>query len=322
MEILSPNQLTLEEHINRIQNCFNKLRKSIFETVISIKECKEELGDDVFQKDVSQLMGMSPSYLNKWISVGNSQFIMGNQQNVPHTFSPLYHITQLEKKYSELYGDEGAERLQRLVDRSEISIGSQQTDITDLIKKIDDRIKRKSKMIRENNVLNISGGTTDVPSKERSLTECLNEGYKFRSFVIDLPNNLISRWGNEGVFETDIGEEFPLYDLRTPSNSESVHCLLVISSKKIDVGIKILRSFGFKFRDVYVPNNQSKNLLRLSNEKVVLRGERGGGNTPPSDIIKSIEIEDLTDWVDEFLPSPKCCVFGQTNKEDWVCLTK
>ena len=59
-EIIPPNQLSLEEHINRIRDCLERTRQSIFETVISIKECKEQLGDEVFQKDVSEMLGMSP----------------------------------------------------------------------------------------------------------------------------------------------------------------------------------------------------------------------------------------------------------------------
>ncbi len=44
-EIIPLNQLSLEEHINRIRDCLERTRQSIFETVISIKECKEQLGD-------------------------------------------------------------------------------------------------------------------------------------------------------------------------------------------------------------------------------------------------------------------------------------
>jgi len=322
LDLYSPNQLTIEDHIIKIQSCFETLKQSIFNTVISIKECRDQFGEEVFEKDISERLGMSPSYLNRWVSIGNSDFIMNNQQYLPHTFSSLYFITQLEKKYNDFYGNEGSERLQRLVNRGEISSKSQQNQIKDLLKVIDDRIKRQSKKNREDNVLNFSGGTTEVSIKTTSLSECIHNGYRFRSFVIDLPNELISRWGNEGFFEEDIENEFPLHKIRTPSNDQSVQCLLIIPSKKIEVGLKIINSFGFRFRDIFVPQSNSKNLVRLSNEKVILRCERGGGHNPPSDFIKSTEIEDVTDWIDDHFDSPKCCVFGQIDKEDWVCLTK
>ena len=265
LDVYSPNELTLEDHILKIQNCFETLKQSIFNTVISIKECRDQFGEEVFEKDISERLGMSPSYLNRWVSIGNSDFIMNNQQYLPHTFSSLYDLTQLEKRYKDFYGNEGSDRLQRLLDRGEISTKSQQNQIKDLIRVVDDRIKRQIKKNRESFFLNFSNGTTEVPIETTSLSECIEKGYRFRSFIIDLPNDLISHWGNEGVFEEDIENEFPLHKIRTPSNDQSVQCLLIIPSKKIDVGLKIINSFGFRYRDIFVPQSKSKNLLRLTN---------------------------------------------------------
>ena len=142
LDVYSPNELTLEDHIIKIQNCFETLKQSIFNTVISIKECRDQFGEEVFEKDISERLGMSPSYLNRWVSIGNSDFIMNNQQYLPHTFSSLYNLTQLEKRYNDFYGNEGSDRLQRLLDRGEISTKSQQNQIKDLIRVVDDRIKR------------------------------------------------------------------------------------------------------------------------------------------------------------------------------------
>ena len=171
LDIYSPSELTLEQHIERIQKSFETLRQSLFTTVISIKECKEQLGEDVFQKDVSELLGMSPSYLNKWISIGNSDFIMNNQDRLPHTFSSLYSITQLEKRYVGHYGPtEGIQKLEGHVDRGEVSLKSQQSDISGLIQNIEERIKRKQKKFREQFVLeDLQNGTTEVETKTTSI---------------------------------------------------------------------------------------------------------------------------------------------------------
>jgi len=75
-EIQKRNGLTLDEHIEKIRGCLERTRQSIFDTIISIKECRDQLGDDVFQKDVSERLGMSPSTLNRWISIGNSDFVL------------------------------------------------------------------------------------------------------------------------------------------------------------------------------------------------------------------------------------------------------
>tara|TARA_B100001093_G_scaffold377073_1_gene362287 strand:+ start:417 stop:1391 length:975 start_codon:yes stop_codon:yes gene_type:complete len=323
LDIYSPSELTLEEHIERIQKSFETLRQSLFTTIVFIKECREQLGDEVFQKDVSELLGMSPSYLNKWISIGNSDFIMNNQDRLPHTFSSLYSITQLEKKYVGHYGPiEGIQKLEGHVDRGDVSLKSQQSEISNLIQNIEERIKRKQKLFREQFVLgDLQNGTTDVEIKTTSISECLDSGTKFHSFVINLPNKLIRRWGDEGVSELDIINEFPLHDLRMTSINQGVNCLLIIPSNKIHVGIKVLTSFGFKYRDVFVPPSKSKSLVRLSNELVILRGGRGLTDKPQTEI-KSTDIEDLIQWVEENSSSPNCCVFDQTNREDWVCLTQ
>ena len=321
-EIIPPNQLTLNEHINRIRGCLEKTRTSIFETVISIKECKEQLGDEVFQKDVSVMLGMSPSTLNRWLSIGDSEFILKHQSDLPHTFTSLYNITQLEKKYLEYYPKDHYQRLEKLIEKGNISLTSQNTDITEIHKKIDDRIKVRNKKEREKNILSLGDGVVVKETKTTSINELLNENKKFRSFIINLPNELIKRWGDEGVSELDIMDEFPLHELRTPSISEDVMCLVVVPMNRINVGIKILTSFGFTYRDTFIPSHTSSNLQRFTKEIVVVRGERGFSGNPPSDKIPSSKTEDLVSWVSENLPSPYCLVFDDTDEDGWVCLTK
>jgi len=321
-EIIPPNQLSLEEHIKRIRDCLERTRQSIFDTVISIKECREQLGEEVFQKDVSEMLGMSPSTLNRWISIGNSDFILDHQRNLPHTFSSLYNITQLEKKYLEYYPKDGYQRLEKLIDKGDITLTSQQSDIGDILKKIEDKIKLRTKKQREKKILGLSDGLTEVETKTTSIDELISENKKFRSFVINLPKELIQRWGDDGISELDVMSEFPLHDLRTPSISEVVSCLLVIPMNKIDVGIKVLNSFGFTYRDTFIPTQTSSNLQRFTNEKVIVRGERGFSGNPPSNEISSSKTKDVVSWVGNHLPSPFCLVFDETDEDGWVCLTK
>lgn len=321
-EIISRNELTIEEHVQRIKLCLERTRQSIFETVISIKECKEQLGNDVFQKDVSDMLGMSPSTLNRWLSIGNSKFILSHQSDLPHTFTSLYNITQLEKKYLEYYPKDGHQRLEKLIEKGDITITSQNTDISEILKKIDDKIKVRKKKEREQNILSLGDGVVVKETKTTSIDDLISENKKFRSFIINLPIELIKRWGDEGVSELDIMDEFPLHELRTPSVSEDVMCLMVVPMNKINVGIKILTSFGFTYRDTYIPSHSSSNLQRFTKENVVVRGERGFGGNPPSDEISSSKTNDLVSWVSTNLPSPYCLVFDDIDVDGWVCLTK
>ena len=332
-EILDPSELTLDEHIQRIKECLERVRKSLFDTVLSIKECKEQLGDEVFQKDVSEMLGMSPSTLNRWISIGNSVFIMSNQDQLPHTFSSLYNITQLEKKYLTHYPKDGMNRLEKMLKNGEISITSQQADITDILKIVDDRIKRKQKKDREKNIIQLSGKTLQPSSKSATLSELVKGGNVFKTIVVNLPKELMSRWGSSGVFEMDIMEEFPIHKLRSPSTSETVSCLVKVPMSKIDVGLKVLSSFGFTYRDAFIPSQPIQYPTIMKKEEVILRGERGFENKLKNESIKSteasghhqIKINDLVQYCEENLPSPYLMVFdtfGSKTKGDWVSVNE
>ena len=56
LDVYSPNELTLEDHILKIQNCFETLKQSIFNTVISIKECRDQFGEEVFDFRVVEIV--------------------------------------------------------------------------------------------------------------------------------------------------------------------------------------------------------------------------------------------------------------------------
>ena len=322
-EIINPNQLSIDEHITKIKDCLERTRNSIFETIVSIKECKDQLGDDVFQKDVSVKLGMSPSTLNRWISIGNSKFIMDHQKELPSTFSSLYTITQLEKKYIDHYPKDGYSKLEKMLEKGDINLTSQQTNIGDLLKVIDDRIKRKKKKEREDRILKLDDSSTTIDDDNLSniptLKELIESKTKFKTFVIDLPKELISKWGNDSVTEIDIMEEYPLYELRSPSTTEPINCLIKLPINKLDVGIKVLNSFGFTYRDSYIPTNLNTSFVRSTKESIIIRGERGG---PLSfDTIQKIpsdKIDDLVNYSKSNFHSPYLLVFNKTKEKDWV----
>ena len=111
---------------------------------------------------------------------------MGHQNDLPHTFSSLWNFSFLEKKYVEHYGsDDGKEKLDDFVIKGKISPKSEQSDIS--------KLSRNSEEDQfENRSISVNSG----PHK-RSISECLEDGIKFRTFVIDLPNDLIKKWGDE-----------------------------------------------------------------------------------------------------------------------------
>jgi transcriptional regulator with XRE-family HTH domain len=321
-EIQKRNGLTLDEHIEKIRGCLERTRQSIFDTIISIKECRDQLGDDVFQKDVSERLGMSPSTLNRWISIGNSDFVLKHQSDLPPTFSSLYNLAQLEKKYVQQFGPaNGPKRLEKLVDQNQITPTTEQSKVRDLIKDIDEKIREKNKKIREQKILDLDHSMiqTETSTKTHSLSDLSSGKLKFRSFLIFPKHKLLRKWGDPSVLEMDIADEFPIHDLRSPSMSKSVSCLIVVPMKSIDVGIKILTSFGFTYRDTFVCSG-SDTYVRQTSELVMIRGERGGPSKLKTPELDNMDLENVTEFANINFPGPHLLVFEETNKDGWTCL--
>lgn len=320
-EVIPRGKLTIEEHVDRIKKCLEKTRESIFQTVITIKKCKDDLGDDVFQNEISSRLGMSPSTLNRWLSIGSSQFVLENKENLPSTFSSLYDLTLLEKKYVEFYGEtKSGENLQKLIETGKIGITSYQSDVRELLRSIELKIKNRSKRSREERIVDLVGGKVEENTQTTTLKKLIESGSKFRSFVVVLPTVLINRWGDSGVTELDIIEEFPLHEIRTPSISEVVTMLMVVPMNRINVGMKVITSFGFTYRDMFVPPQHWDQYHLMKNEMVILRSERGIG-TPKTKHIPSTETGDVVDWVTTNCKSPYCLVFDSIKRDGWVNVT-
>ncbi len=320
-EIIAHGELTLDEHVERIQGCLQRTRDSIFETVIAISECKEQLGDSVFQIDVAEQLGMNASTLNRWLSIGNSTFIMSNQENLPSTFSSLYNLTQVEKKYKEFYPKTSADKLQELIEGNKVTLLSQQNDIQEIQKQIEKKIKAEKNKAREANLLSLGDSTLQSVSRKTTLDEVLSNREVFRTIVVTLDSARISKWGDAGIFEEDIAEEFPLHEVRSPSTTESVVCLIKVPIKKIDVGIKVLKTFGFIYRDCFVPQEiASGELQNMSAELVVVRGTRGGNQNVMRGNIASEKTDDILDFCENNFNKPLLLVFDDTDRTDWVII--
>ena len=321
-EIISKNELTVEEHVQRIRQCLDRTRQSIFETVVSIKECRDQVGDEVFQKEISTRLGMSPSTLNRWLSIGNSQFVMTHQDKVPSTFTGLYYLTQLEKKYSEYYSKDSLQRLEKLLQEGKIHENTQQTDIQEILNKISNQIKKRKKKEREKNIVDLVGGSIGSDDTITTLDHLISNRSMFRCIFVDLKKELISRWGDHGFFETEIQSEFPVHELRSPSITETVTCLIRVPMRRIDVGIKVLSAFGFNYRDTFVPPSKSNEMTLLDNQDVLIRGERGGGQKLTNTHLVSSKTNDVLEFCETEFNSPFLVVFDEVSRSNWVCITK
>ena len=92
--------------------------------------------------------------------------------------------------------------------------------------------------------------------------------------------------------------------------------------KKIDVGIKVLSSFGFSYRDTFVPSSKSDDMFLLDNQYVLIRGERGGGQRLVDVHLQSPKTKDVLDFCESEFEGPFLVVFDKVDRSNWVCITK
>ena len=320
--LVPANHLTIDEHVDRIRGALDRARTAVFDLVGAIKDAHDQLGKDVFQSQLAERLGMNPSTLSRWLQIGNSQFLMSQQERLPSTFSSLYDLTRLEKVYVDQYGPTEAERrLAKLLEDGKVKPTSEQSEIQALLKSIDDRIKKKKKKEREERINSLAERGEIEVSNHATLPDLLKQGGIFRTFVAVPPKELLSKWGDDGVLENDIAEQFPLLDLRAPSVSETVTCLLSVPANQVDAGLKMLSAFGFSYRDMFIPSHEGSGLSLLKSEKIVLRGERGGGKNLTETKIASLKLDSLLDFAESVGAAPNLLVFDTTERAGWTCLT-
>jgi len=322
VEVIPANHLSIDQHVDRIRSALDRARSAVFELVDAIKSAHDELGNDVFQSQLAERLGMSASTLSRWLQIGKSQFLMNQQARLPGTFSSLYDLTRLEKVYVEQYGPTEAERrLAKLLEDGKVKPTSEQSEIQALLKSIDDRVKKKKKKEREARINSLAKRGEIEISSHATLPDLLSQGAIFRTFVVVPPKELLSKWGDDGVLENDIAEQFPLLDLRAPSVSETVTCFVSVPANQIDAGLKMLSAFGFSYRDLFVPNHDGTGLSLLKSERIILRGERGGGKNPAETKIASIKLDSILDFAEKVGAVPNLLVFDTTERAGWTCLT-
>ena len=321
VEVIPANHLTIDQHVDRIRSALDRARSAVFELVDAMKSAHDQLGGDVFQSQLAERLGMSASTLSRWLQIGNSQFLMNQQDRLPGTFSSLYELTRLEKVYVEQYGPTEAERrLAKLLEDGKVKTTSEQSEIQALLKSIDDRVKKKKKKEREARINSLAERGEIEVSTHATLPDLLNQGAIFRTFVAVPPKELLSKWGDDGVLEIDIAEQFPVADLRAPSMSEVVTCFICVPANQVDAGLKMLGAFGFSYRDMFIPAIDGTGLSLIKSEVIILRGERGGGKNIPSSTIASAKLDDLLTFAEVAGNGPHLLLFDTTERTMWTCL--
>lgn len=301
----SNSAVVRERHIHRIRTALQASKEKFVEYLIALADAYDDLElDKVDQKEFAEEIGIDASYLSKHLTIARSKWIRDNQDKLPAATLSLYEISQLEKALVRS-GDEASAhlRLDKWVDEGKLNPSTFARDVSVL-----------KKSIRKDAVTSVA----QTKPNERTdtitdINELTNMGAVFGSFVLDMTAATLPDYWKE----TDVGDEFPLHDLRGTSHTSAVACLVRVKMSEIDFAIKLVTDFGFSYRDTIV---SADGVVALKNDVVIVRAERGTGAFSGSTQLASTDLNDVLALTESDYQAPHLLVFSQTDREDWACL--
>jgi hypothetical protein len=125
---------------------------------------------------------------------------------------------------------------------------------------------------------------------------------------------------DDAVFVSQIAEEYPIADLRAPSQAETVQGFVYCPSKMMVAALKLLSASGFTFRDIFVPYQPNTGFVSFSSNMIIVRGERGRPVSFSSRGATREDFQGVLDIADTLGETPRLIVFADTVVEGWTCV--
>jgi hypothetical protein len=315
MRLSMSNTMSLEEHVEKINKARDKVQAGIFEMAENITEAVRQLGGK--QVELAIRLGMSKGTLSKWISIGSNLIIMSMKQDAPSSFNSLYQLSSLDNQYSKYYGEEeGKEKFTNLFKNKKITNFSDRNDIARLIKSHKEIIKEDEVKEIKHLVSNNIESENKIIKSEIRLKVLVKSNLFFNTIIVIPSLDQIEMWKNcEG--DEFINEDYPIGNLENSDQNIFQQCLIKIKAKDIEVGLKCLKSWGYVYSDILMPNQPKKGLVSKSLEYLVLKGERGEPNEVSS-FIKSHSTSDLMAYAEKIGQKPFLLVGDVTVLKEWV----
>ena len=304
---LTPNTQTIETLAKRILDADADVRTSVLIKAELIADAIEQLGEG-YEQDLADRISMTPTTLSRWKAIGNNQIIQKNKTTVPSAMSSLYAITVLESALDTNHGTgQGAVRIQKMIDKDQLESSTPRSFIAAKIKDQNDLTKTRKAKENEKKIEGLVKGK--IIAKPSTLQDFLDKADLFRTIVVIPSSQQIRAW-NKLDFPVDIGDAYPIHEIRKTTQTAPVLCLMLINRGQVDLGIDCLKGWGFRYRDVIAPEKS---------EDVILGGARGTFSyqvTHP----KEVTVDDLLVIAEKFGKSPRILIGAKTDKKDWsVC---
>ena len=316
-EILLPNEMTLDEHVERILLVKQKLQLSVIEMAETIGDAVIQMGDDTsFQTELAERIGMSQGTLSKWVAIGSNQSLLEYRSRLPGSFNSLYQLTVLDNQYQKHYGEsQGTEKFISII-QNEITPDITSNYVVTFQKEHRDILKKQKNGETSNHLKTALGESKELDGNIHTLPELLAARRTFHTMVFIPTKEQLSRW-RECELDDIIAEEYPYGDLREDTYKHTGKIIFKTTMKDIETAIKCLYAFGFVYRDTLIPENVQEGFNKLDSPVFVI-GERG--HSKSDDItLKSASLDDVLSYGETTGASPYLLVGTQTSNKNWSC---
>ena len=319
-DVILPNELTLDEHVQRILDAKLRVQVGIIEMAITIVDAVNQLGDDdTFQEELADRIGMSQGTLSKWVSIGSNESLLNFRNKLPGSFTTLYQLTVLDNQYQKYYGeDEGKTKFHDIIEHK-ISPETESSFVVEFQKEHREFVKTSKSQETQSKIENAFGKSTELKGNVFSLETLLQSKKYFSTFVVTPTKSQLSRWKNLELDEY-IYDEFPVAELRKTAHSGTLKIIFQITTKDIETALKCLYGFGFVYRDTLIPNN-TKTGFNKSDSPVFVIGERGHSKSDDVTLTSS-NLSDVLGYAEQVGSSPYLLIGSTTDNKSWTCIVE
>ena len=307
------NMMSIDDHVDKINEAKNKVQNGIFEMAEAITEAVNQL--DGRQAELSEKLGMSKGTISKWVSIGSNTRLVKMKDKAPLSFNSLYQLSSLDNQYNKIYGQKVAEKkFLELFENKKITPLSQRNDIDKIIRSQKQTITNKTRDNKESIVTHPEGQAKTTVNSEMKLQVLIKSNLFFNTIIVVPSSNQLEKWK---YTRSDINEDYPLRNLENPDKNILQQCIIKVKARDIDVAMSCLDNWGYNYSNILIPNQKKNALVSIHNEYVVIRGERGR----PKDInsvIKSNNSDDLINYAENIGIEPFLFVGEIIKAKNWV----
>ena len=315
MNLVVSNTMSIEEHVQRINQARDKVQIGIFEMAESITDAVKQL--EGRQIELAQQLGMSKGTLSKWVSIGSNRIIMNMRQEAPSSFNSLYQLTSLDNQYVKYYGEkEGEKKFVELFENKKITALSDRNDVAKIIKNHKNIVKQGIDLEIEQSRQSKLDRTKAIIKSEIKLNVLVKSNLIYNTIIVIPTYDQLLKWKHFQK-EEFINTDYPIGSLENLDKSIFQQCLIKIKLQDIELGLRCLRSWGFDYGDILMPNQPKKGLASMPLEYVLLKGQKGNSQKVDA-FVKSDDTFDLINYAEKTGVKPFLLVGEVTASKGWV----